>query len=271
MNLQKSVFLVAISSAFLISLAVNCECNLPVTKELLKRRNPARRTTAAFSWQSVIAPAFSVLGSGLIVGVIGFLHNARLDRKRRRAELLDSQLRELYGPLQFFASCSQSIYGHAWKIEEACDKEYGGKNASRQAGRSEEIQATIDVNNEYFELVNTNIKRMVEVLTSHYSHIEPDDAEIFSEFLTDSVRHETEFSKSRGFETAVGGFPSPWQRMHLAPRVCETGGPTFSGEEGRVGAVITIVKPTVKTRTCRPRRTANDSGEETIAPSRRAD
>ena len=206
MNLQKSVFLVAISSAFLISLAVNCEAQPPGDKRTAQTSEPSPQNNSGFSWQSVIAPAFSVLGSGLIVGVIGFLHNARLDRKRRRAELLDSQLRELYGPLQFFASCSQSIYGHAWKIEEACDKEYGGKNASRQAGRSEEIQATIDVNNEYFELVNTNIKRMVEVLTSHYSHIEPDDAEIFSEFLTDSVRHETEFSKSRGSKLPLGVF-----------------------------------------------------------------
>ena len=141
-----------------------------------------------------------------MAGLINLWNNARLDRKRRRAEFLDSQLRELYGPLQFFASCSQSIYGRAWKIEQAGGQEYGGENWSKHSGLDEKIQATIDVNNEYFELVNANRRRMVEVLTNHYALIEPDDAEVFSEFLTDSVRHDTEFNKSRGLKLPLEVF-----------------------------------------------------------------
>jgi hypothetical protein len=137
------------------------------------------------------------LGSGTIGVLITLFFNARIERKRRRAEYLDSQLRNLYGPLQFFTSSSQNIYKHAWKIEQAGEDEYGKnyKKYSDQA-RSNRIQSTLDVNNEYFALTRSNNKRMVEILTNYYSLIEPEDSETFAEFLTHYLRRETEFDES---------------------------------------------------------------------------
>jgi hypothetical protein len=199
-KLQKQLFLAAISLAFLTSSVVDCEAQLPSDTRTAQTTEPNTHNNSVIFWQSVICSAFSVLGSGLIVGVIGFLYNAKLDRKRRRAELLDAQLRELYGPLQFFASCSQNIYEHAWKIEEAYEQEFAAENASKHSGRTEEIDATLNVNNEYFELINVNKQRMVEILTNHYALIEPDDAEAFAGLLIGSVRRDTEFNRLGGLK-----------------------------------------------------------------------
>lgn len=186
--------------AFLISLTVDCVAQSSRDTITGQTSEPNPHDNSSFSWTLLVTPAVSFLGGGVIAGLINLWNNARLDRKRRRAEFLDSQLRNLYGPLQFLASCSQNIYGHAWKIGQAYDQEYGGENSLKHSGRSEEMQATLDVNNEYFELVNANRRRMVEILTNHYALTEPDDAEVFSGFLIDSVRRDTEFNKPAGLK-----------------------------------------------------------------------
>ncbi len=40
-----------------------------------------------------------------------------------------------------------------------------------------------------------NNERILEILTNHYSLIDPDDAEIFAQFLIDYTRHKTEYGE----------------------------------------------------------------------------
>ncbi len=156
---------------------------------------------------------------GVVVTVLNMWHSNKVERKRRRTELLNSQLREFYGPLQFFASCNQIIFAQARKIEEAGDKEYGGPDFS--PARSDRIDATINVNNEYFALVNANNKRMVEIITNHYSLIEPDDAETFALFLTDRLRHETEFNESGKLKLPLEVYGHLGDTYSLRPELVE--------------------------------------------------
>ena len=140
--------------------------------------------------------------------LITLFFNTRLERKRRRADYLDSQLRNLYGPLQFFVSCSQNIYKHAWMIQQAGHEEYGGENWKKYNDqvRSEGIKATIDVNNEYFAMARANNKRIVEILTNNYALIEKDDIETFASFLTHYLRGETEFYESHRLKLSLEVF-----------------------------------------------------------------
>jgi hypothetical protein len=150
-------------------------------------------------WERAMESLLSLVGAGTIGGLIIWMLNARQERRRRRIEFLDSQLRNLYGPLQFFVSGSQDIYKHVWSIEQAAHEEYGGEKASKQPRPtvSEGIQATLEVNNEYFAITDENSRRMVEILTNNYALIEPDDAETFARFRVHHLRHKTEFDASR--------------------------------------------------------------------------
>ncbi len=62
--------------------------------------------------------------------------------------------------------------------------------------RSDGIQATIDVNNEYFAIARNNNKHIVEILTNNYALIDPEDVEFFAEFHTHYLRSETEYDES---------------------------------------------------------------------------
>ena len=135
-----------------------------------------------------------VIGSlvtGLGAALANIAHSARLERQRRKAGILDAQVRNLYGPLHFFASCNQQISAHTWKVHEAAQKEYSGPHCS--PARTEKIDATINVNNKYFAETSANNKRMVEILRNHHALIEPDDVEVFAGFLMDCLRSEIEF------------------------------------------------------------------------------
>jgi hypothetical protein len=150
---------------------------------------------AASFWSS-FWPA--VLGGGATAGLISVWGNAWLERRRRRIELLDSQIRNLYGPLQFFVSGSQGVYRQASIIEQALHKEYGGENAQKHPPQrmSDEINAAISVNNEYFAVARENTQRIVDILTNNYPLIEPDDAEMFAQVRMHHLRHKTEFDDS---------------------------------------------------------------------------
>ena len=95
----------------------------------------------------VITSLLGFLGGGTVAGLVSLWGNARLERRRRRIEFLDTQLRNLYGPLQFWVSGSQDIYKQAWSIEQAMHEEYGGENSSKHSRdrMSEEIQLTLAV------------------------------------------------------------------------------------------------------------------------------
>jgi hypothetical protein len=55
---------------------------------------------------------------------------------------------------------------------------------------------TLVISNEYIKQVVENNGRILEILTNHYSFIDPDDAEAFALFIVDYTRHKTEFGES---------------------------------------------------------------------------
>ena len=54
---------------------------------------------------------------------------------------------------------------------------------------------TIGISNEYIQQVVENNERILEILTNHYSFVDPADTEIFARFLVDYARHKTEYGE----------------------------------------------------------------------------
>lgn len=180
-------------------------------------------TSSSFFWPTVNVFA-SLLGGGLGSALVSFWANSTIERRRRRIDCLDSQLRNLYGPLQFFVSGSQSIYKQALSIEQAMHAEYGGKNAEKHPPQrlTDEINASIAVNNEYFATVKKHMDQIVEILTNNYYLIEPDDAEVFGKFLHHNVRGKNANLHRDGLSNFRGGKETPIAIRFLGTPPCDS-------------------------------------------------
>jgi hypothetical protein len=147
---------------------------------------------------------FSFLGGGLVVGLLNLWQMSRQERKRRRIEAVRSELQGLYGPLQFFTSSNSQLFSLVDKLNEAYTAEYVGKNWSDSAHErvSAEAMQTIDLSNEYIRQVVANNERILEILIQNYALIDPDDTEVFAQFIVDYTRNKTEYSEG-GLKTPL--------------------------------------------------------------------
>jgi len=148
--------------------------------------------------EEIIRLIFSLLGGGVVAGLINLWNTNRLERKRKRIEFIRSQLQELYGPLQFFSSCNAQLFKLTDKLNEAYTDEYGNKSWSKANNTQERVRQnasqTMDLSNEYLKQVVENNGHILDVLTNRYSLIDPADADVFTQFIVDHVRYKTELS-----------------------------------------------------------------------------
>jgi hypothetical protein len=154
--------------------------------------------------EEIIRLVFSLLGGGLVAGLINLWHTNRQEHKRRRIESIRSELQELYGPLQFFTSSNSQLFKLADKLSEAYTKEYVGKRWSDSARErvNKDTQQTLDLGNQYMRQVVENNGHILEILTRNYALIDPDDAEVFAWFIVEYTRYKTEYGES-GLKTPL--------------------------------------------------------------------
>lgn len=149
----------------------------------------------------------SFLGGGLVVGLLNLWYSSRTERKRKRMEFVRAQLQELYGPLQFFTSCNAQFFKLTDKLNKAYKIEYIDKKYSEKYGTQERVgkraEQTIELQNQYIYQVLENNKHIFDILTNHYSLIEPEDAEILALFIVDYTRHKTEIEKTGKLTTPL--------------------------------------------------------------------
>ena len=263
MNIRKSSLMIAFSFAVLVCVAIDCVAQSSRDAKTGQTPSPGAQNNNGLLPQWIGPLLVSILGGGAFGGVVVTLlnmwHSNKVEGKRRRTELLDSQLREFYGPLQFFASCNQRIFGHTWKIEEAGQQEYGGPHAS--PARTACIDATISVNNEYFALANANNRRMVEIITNHYALIAPDDAEAFAQFLTDCLRHETEFDESRKLKLPLEVYGHLGDICSLRPELVELIDRRFKEKKAELLTFCRLLNLHILDHVCIDRRKRSSRGK----------
>ena len=155
--------------------------------------------------EEIIRLIFSFLGGGFVAGLLDWWRAARSERKTRRIEFITLQLQELYGPLQFFASCNAKLFELSDRFQKAYTQEYVEKQYSRQqATRNWLKQATsqtLDIANQYIEQVKENNEHILAILESRYSLIEPADIEVCAQFIVDYTRLKTETDESGRLKT----------------------------------------------------------------------
>jgi hypothetical protein len=148
---------------------------------------------------------FSFLGGGLIVALLDWFRSISAERVSRRVEFLSQQLQTMYGPLYFFATQNESICKLGSVIHNAYTEEYCKPNWSQdkdtQINLDKETRTTLDIGNRYTEVMINNNDRMVEILVANYALIDPEDADVFQEFLVDVLRNKTEAGDKPGCET----------------------------------------------------------------------
>lgn len=155
--------------------------------------------------EEILRLVFSLLGGGLVGGLLSWLRDALSERKARRIEFVRLQLRDLYGPLYFFASANDRLFGLNKRFHEAYKEEYiettySEKYGARERSREQALQ-TLSIANEYVDQVKANNERVVEILRENYFLIDEGDIEVFSEFMVDHVRMKTEIDENGRLET----------------------------------------------------------------------
>lgn len=152
------------------------------------------------STEEIIRLVFSLLGGGLVAGLLDLWKTNRSEHKRRQIEFIEMQLQRLYGPLQFLTSCSAQLLRLAGGLHDAYQAEYVGKHWSQESNTRERVREgakqTIDMANQYIGQVEENNTRIRQILADQYSLIEPNDAEVFARFIADHTRRKTEFGES---------------------------------------------------------------------------
>lgn len=127
------------------------------------------------------------------------------EKKERKISGIQAQIQNLYGPLQFFASQNESYFELNEKLHEAYQVEYVGKKRSQnektQKILDQESEKTLDIANTYIRMVTKNNESILEVLRNNYAYIDPEDVDVFREFMVDYTRLKTEVGDSGRLNT----------------------------------------------------------------------
>jgi hypothetical protein len=142
----------------------------------------------------------SFLGGGVVVAVFDWIRINKAEKLARRLDILNNQIRNLYGPLYFFTSQNEKCFVLNDSILKAYDKEYvqqeWSKDEITRENLKKETALTLDIANAYVGLVQTNNERIIEILRDNYSLIDPEDEDIFQQFVVDYSRLKTESDES---------------------------------------------------------------------------
>ena len=107
------------------------------------------------------------------------------------------QIEKLYRPLYFLSSQNETLFELVGRIRRAYGAEYSSKNWSpsehTQANVKKDTEMTIQIANSYVAIARENSTAMVDILKSNYEHIDPEDEEVFRQFVLDQTRLKQEF------------------------------------------------------------------------------
>jgi hypothetical protein len=159
--------------------------------------------------QEIIQLVLGFLSGGLVGGVVVALLDwwriSRSERHARQVEFIRLQLQNLYGPLQFFTSCNAKLFEMNDGFQKAYTQEYVEKQWSQEYNTQENVNRAasqaLDIANEYIEQVKKNNVHILAILESQYSLIETTDIEVFTQFVVDYTRMNTEVDETGRLET----------------------------------------------------------------------
>lgn len=175
--------------------------------------------------EETIRLIISFLGGGLVAGILNWLKSSISERTSRKVELLSDQIRNLYGPLYFFTAQNENFFKvnekfhDAYKVE-FINQQWSQDNLTRERLQGETSQ-TIEIANMYIGLVKENNEKVIDILRQNYAHIDPDDVDIFQQFVVDYSRLKTETEENGRMITPMRIYPHIGEIYFMRPEFME--------------------------------------------------
>jgi hypothetical protein len=147
------------------------------------------------------------LGGGILVALINWFRTSRSERTSRKHQFLKEQITKVYGPLCFFVSLTEALFALNDKFHKAYNEHFVNQNWSKYPHTRENLSkatdATLRIANHYVGIVRDNNSKIVDILRQNYAYIDPEDTEVFQQFIIDHLRMEREFQAEKPLETPL--------------------------------------------------------------------
>ncbi len=168
---------------------------------------------------------FSFLGGGVVVAIFDWIRINKAERVSRKLSELNNQIQNLYGPLYFFTSQNEKCFELNKSILNAYRKEYVEVKFSSDPLTQERLKQktsiTMDIANAYVRLVTQNNERIIEILSANYSFIDPEDVDVFQQFVIDYNRLRTERDESAKLKTPLEIYEHVGEISFMRPNFME--------------------------------------------------
>jgi hypothetical protein len=149
----------------------------------------------------------SFLGGGILVALINWARTSRSERAARKHEFLKEQMTKVYGPLFFFVGITEALFALNDKFHKAYEEHFVDQKWSSdphtRENLSKEIKVTLEIANHYVRIVRDNNSKVMDILRDNYAYIDPEDTEVFQQFIIDHLRMEREFKAEEPLETPL--------------------------------------------------------------------
>ena len=125
----------------------------------------------------------------------------------RKHEFLKDQMTKVYGPLFFFVGITEALFALSDKFHKAYKEHFVNQKWSSDPHTKEtlgkEANATLQIANHYVGIVRDNNSKIMDILRENYAYIDPEDTEVFQQFIVDHLRMEREFKTEEPLETPL--------------------------------------------------------------------
>ncbi len=141
------------------------------------------------------------LGGGILGAAIHYASVFRSEKEKRHSSYVHEQLNRLYGPLYFLSSQNEKLFDLNKCIMEGYDQHFIQKEWSHNPNTQEKLgkasKSTINLANEYIDIVKENNLKIMEILRNNYDLIALDDISVIQEFVVDCIRMNKEVETER--------------------------------------------------------------------------
>lgn len=196
--------------------------------------------------EEIIRLVVSFVGGGLVSAIVNWVREARVARHERQINILREQLDRLYGPLFFLTSQNERLFELNRSVNVAYGNHFLDKNWSTdertQSQLRKEAESTIDLGNAYIDRVLSNNVRVMDLLEKNWHLIDPEDAEVLSQFQVDYTRFKVEITERRSRDIPFLIAKDLGEISYMRPEMLSHVRATFEKKRTRLSTLVGLQK-----------------------------
>jgi len=194
------------------------------------------------TYLTTLSLVVSFLGGGIIGALVNYVRAERSEKRERQIKFLDEQIRNLYGPLYYWVSQIERLFEINKRFLDAYDAEFVREKWAKDPATQESVRAksglTIDLANKYIAEVEDKNLEIRKILDSQYSHIDPDDIELFLLFYEHDVRKKVEIGEDGKLKTPGMIYYEVGQIAFIRPEFIARVKEKFLGKKSQLDGLI---------------------------------